>query len=196
MGKITSCKDLLMLLLYAKGHTGKQCEPIQGRTRLMKMVFLFDREIRQKLGSKNPQTQSIVPDFAAYDYGPFSPRVFSDIDFLTETGFVESCPLSEDGSLPEEAFEYNYWQAGAQSDDDVAEIHQQMEFGLTGLGRGFVEERLRDILTAGQWEVVDEFKKRCTSVPLRALLKYVYTKYEDMTRKSKIRDEILSDYKY
>ena len=48
MSKIRNCKDLLMALLYAKGHTGKQCEPIIGKTRLMKMVFLFDEEIRPK----------------------------------------------------------------------------------------------------------------------------------------------------
>ena len=29
MAKISSSKDVLMLLLYAKGQRGEQCEPIQ-----------------------------------------------------------------------------------------------------------------------------------------------------------------------
>ena len=39
MTKIKSAKDLIMLLLYAKGHKGVEGEAVVGRTRLMKMIF-------------------------------------------------------------------------------------------------------------------------------------------------------------
>lgn len=48
MTKIKSAKDLIMLLLYAKGHKGVEGEAVVGRTRLMKMIFLFDKEIRKQ----------------------------------------------------------------------------------------------------------------------------------------------------
>ena len=48
MGKVASSKDLILLLLFAKGHENAANEPIRGRTRLMKMVFLFDKEVRRR----------------------------------------------------------------------------------------------------------------------------------------------------
>jgi len=62
---------------------------------------------------------------------------------------------------------------------------------LTPNGRGFVQEEL-DGLTVEQWEALDKFKSRCTGIPLKALLRYVYGKYPKLTTNSKIRDEILS----
>jgi len=43
MHKIDSPKDLIMALLYAKGPEMEN-QPIHGKTRLMKMIFLFEKE--------------------------------------------------------------------------------------------------------------------------------------------------------
>ena len=61
--KASSPKDLVMLLLYAKGHTGRVCEPIRGRTRLMKTVFLLKEELLPKMRLKQSLSRDAFPVF-------------------------------------------------------------------------------------------------------------------------------------
>ena len=44
MATLNNRKDILLLLLYSPGKTGNPNEPIVGRTRLIKMLFLFKKE--------------------------------------------------------------------------------------------------------------------------------------------------------
>jgi len=192
MAKVSSCKDILMLLLYAKGADGKKCAPISGRTRVMKMVFLFEKELKRKFNTGKDISKSAFPDFTPHNFGPFSPAVFSDLEFLVEHGFVK---VAQPGrpAQQEEKEEYSYWQAASCLDsDDDAGVYEEV-FSLTAMGREFVQSGSLAKVNASQHKVLDEFKSRCTSVPLRALLRYVYTKYPKMTTESRIRDEILSD---
>jgi len=197
MGKVTSSKDLIMLLLYARGHKGERCEPIRGRTRLMKMVFLFDKEIRRNFNLERAIPDEVMPEFIEFDYGPFSSQVFNDLEFLVELGFARVKLAGDSEPLPEEAFEYKeYWQAGPGSDTEEEAPGYEEQFSLTKLGRDFVKDELSENLTEDQWTILDRFKARCTAASLRALLRYVYTKYPKWTTQSKIRDEVLSEYKY
>jgi len=179
-----------MLLLYAKGHKGQRCEPIRGRTRLMKMIFLFAKEMRPKFDLDKIILDNAIPSFTPYDYGPFSDRVFTDLEFLVELGFVRVTPIKDSEVLPEEASEYNYWQAGADPTADPEQREHEEEFSLASLGQEFVKDGRAGKLSPNQWAALDEFKARCTSAPLHALLRYVYAKYEDMTKRSKIRNHI------
>lgn len=187
MGKIKSSKDLLMLLLYAKGKRGEACEAIVGRTRLMKMVFLFDEEIRKKFNLGDVFPKEILPKFEAYDYGPFSARVYDDLEFLVNMGFVDVNASGNKELLADEAEEYEYWQAISGDEDRPF----QEQFTLADVGTKFVEKKLKSELTDEQWQVLDDFKKRCTSASVTALLKYVYARYPKMITKSKIRDQVL-----
>ncbi len=187
MGKVSSCKDLLMLLLYAKGHKGEQCEPIVGKTRLMKMVFLFDKEIRRKFNLEQSIPDEVMPYFEARNFGPFSGQIYQDLEFLVEMGLVDVVEVGKEELIKDEIEEYSYWQATS----DVVDRPFPEEFWLTPLGRQFVEEKLKDELSEENWKTLDEFKKRCTSAPLKALLKYVYSKYPETTKESTIRDEVL-----
>lgn len=199
MKKIDSLKDLLMILLYAKGHTGEQCQPIQGRTRLMKMVFIFKKELLPKVNKDKTIAPEALPKFDAYDYGPFSPQVYADLEFLIEMGFVTFRNISKESLYPEESMEYKHWtdDAGSAGSDDDSGPEFFQEFYLTeDLGRPFVLDELLGILSKKQLAIIDEFKTRCTDATLRSLLRYVYTKYPDYTTESKIRDEILSEYSY
>jgi len=192
MSKITNPKDLLMVLLYAKGATGRQCEPIRGRTRLMKMVFLFDKEVRRRFNLDKVISEQALPDFTPYDYGPFSADVFEDLEFLVELGFV--VPHLAGDALPEEEQEYSYWQAGSSPDGDDSGPEAEEQFSLTKIGRSFVADELKNALSKAQWHTIDEFKARCTAAPLRSLLRYVYSKYPEQTTHSTIRQEILAGY--
>lgn len=196
MTQVTSSKDFLMLLLYAKGHKGKQCEPIRGRTRLMKMIFLFDKEIRRKFNLSKVISRNAFPSFEAYDFGPFSAQVFSDLEFLIELGFVRVIPATGEDIFPEEAMEYDYWQASSGFEGDHVGPEYEEDFSLTALGKQFVEEGEAGELSPEQQSALNEFKSRCTGTSLRSLLRYVYTKYPKTTTESKIRNEILSEKSY
>lgn len=193
MAKVSSSKDLLLLLLYARGHKNRVCEPVRGRTRLMKMIFLFDKEVRRRFNLEKAVPKDCLPDFSPYDFGPFSAKVFSDLEFLVELGFVDVRRTSDSATLEEEALEYEYWQAGSDAEVDDTAQPEEEEFALSRIGRQFVEEGEAGELTPEQWRGLDEFKRRCTGTDLRTLLRYVYTKYPEMTTESKIRDELLRE---
>lgn len=65
-------KFLTMALMYANEGT-----PIEGRTRLQKLVFLLQKQLENEeieLGS------DIEYEFVPYDYGPFSKELYADLD--------------------------------------------------------------------------------------------------------------------
>jgi hypothetical protein len=191
MGAVTNSKDLLMLLLYARGKSGAVAEPILGRTRLMKMVFLFDKEIRRQFNLEHAIPEETLPKFEPYHYGPFSADVYSDLEFLIGLEFVTKSEAANAAAPPdEEASEYEHWQSGATDDGDGAQFAQS-QFALTQRGRTFVEQGRAGDLTAEQWDALDRFKARCTGTSLTSLLRYVYEKYPSMTANSKIRDQVM-----
>lgn len=187
--KITSSKDLIVLLLYAKGAHGKLCEPIIGRTRLVKLLFLFDKEIRSKFNLKKEIPDSALPSFEPYNYGPFSDQIWADLEFLVNFGMVKVKPVGADdeASMDAELTENEYWQLKTGNESSISSYGDTEEFSLTPEGREFVKSGAIGKLTSDQWGIFDKFKKRCTEIPLEALLRYVYNKYPEMAIKSKIR---------
>jgi hypothetical protein len=72
----------VMLMLYAPGSTGMFGEPVLGKTRLMKEVFLLDYEAK----SSDPILH--VGPFLPYKYGPFNRKVAAATDDLTNAHLV------------------------------------------------------------------------------------------------------------
>lgn len=187
--RASSSKDVLLLLLYARGVKGQIAEPIAGRTRLMKMIFLFDKELRRDFELGNVIADEAMPNFVAFDYGPFSANVYADIEFLVGLNFIKVVSTDED--LPEEeAAEFEHWQSSTD-DTEREEYHLEL-FALTEIGKKFVSSGRAGELTVDQWHVLDRFKARCMATSLRSLLQYVYSKYPETTSQSKIRTQILS----
>jgi uncharacterized protein YwgA len=193
MAKITNPKDLIMLLLYAPGTSGALCDPIEGQTRLMKMIFLFKKELSRRFNLDQVIDDKAFPDFEAYDYGPYSASVYCDLEFLVNLNFVEVVLAGEPEILEEERQEFDYWSATKNEDEDLDAQYLGRQFRLTELGKKFVEKKLVEEkgVTQEQLKVLGDFKKRCCESSLRSLLRYVYTRYEDMTEKSKIKHEVL-----
>ena len=81
---------LVLVLLYAPGPTGQYAEPIEGRTRIMKEIFLLDEEGT----SEDPLLHSGLP-FIAYKYGPFSKKVAAAVSTLTNEGRLEVLGVAE-----------------------------------------------------------------------------------------------------
>src|SRR5216684_4120099 len=134
--KAATSKDLLLLILYSKGPRGIVAEPIIGRTRLMKMIFLFDKELRRDFRFETAVDAAAIPVFEPYDFGPFSSEVYTDLEFLVDLGFVRVSPVG-DSLPPEEAAEYEYWRA---TSSDAADAEDELEqFALTATGVKFVE---------------------------------------------------------
>lgn len=191
MGKIKNPKDLLMLLLYATGPSGEVAEPIQGQTRLMKMVFLFQNELVKQFNLGDVIEPSAFPEFVPFDYGPYSAQVYGDLEFLVNLQFIKVVENGQPDVTEEEKREFDYWSATAKADSDLNARNVGRAFELTERGRRFVEEKLWLNLNVAQRNALNEFKQRCVSTALRSLLRYVYTKYDKMTTKSLIKNEIL-----
>ncbi len=192
--KINNRKDIFLLLLYSPGIRADVNEPIAGRTRLTKMLFLFREEALQHFRSGTSITGANFYEFFAWDFGPFSTQVYDDLLFFSLRGFVESGATESDDVLPEEAAEWEKW---TETNDLAASEEgfdfQEESFRLTDKGAAFTRE-LYDQLSEPQQNLLREFKIRTTKVPLRALLQYVYSNYPDQIVKSKIREQVLGHY--
>ncbi len=193
---INNRKDILLLLLYSPGCAGKANEPIVGRTRLVKMLYLFKKEAMEYFRKGTEIDEDSFYCFYAWNFGPFSTEVYDDITFFLLRGFVQSS-ISESQALPESEAEWEQWssRSGVATDENVCDEYNDEEFQLTKKGLRFTEE-LYDTLTRSQKTHLREFKVRTSAAPLRALLRYVYSNYPDDATQSQIKDEVLHGADY
>lgn len=185
-------RDILMLLLYAPGASDRIGEPILGRTRLMKLSYLFREEAYESFRFNRVFPVEVLPPFEAWKFGPFSRDVFIDADFLVQTGFVRSSAVDKTDATEAGESEFEYWRHELALDErDQDDEYYEECFVLTDRGRSFVEERLLPLLEENQVSALYEFKKRYNSLPLRVLLRYVYENYPEMTSRSEIAGDVL-----
>src|SRR3989304_180692 len=98
--RIDNRKDLLLLLLFSPGRTSEANEPIVGRTRLMKMMFLFKEEAMSHFLRETDIPEGEFYEFFPWHFGPFSREVYDDLTFFLLRGFLEGNAVEED-ALPE-----------------------------------------------------------------------------------------------
>lgn len=184
-------KRLLLLLLYSPGVTGDPCEPIEGRTRLTKMVFLFEEEVAEDF-RRDKAVELEDYGFEAWKYGPMSRKLFEDLEFLQSIGFVETGPASDTSGLSEEAGEYRAFEIeGEIANGADVESYQPDSFRLSETGKAFVKERLYPELSPAQRDLLRSFKASLNGRPLRSILRYVYQRYPEMAEESEIREKVL-----
>jgi len=188
-GRKLNSKDLLVMLLYLPGVRDLEGEPISGKTRLMKMVFLFEKELYKKFRFDKQISTSDLPQFSGYDYGPFTSQIYEDIEFLRGLQYLDSKPEEDEQEAADEVKAYFDWGASVQREE--AREYQAEKFFLTDRGKRFARERLMPRLTQNQVEALKRFKQACTKATLRQILKYVYTKYPKYGEKSKIKDQFI-----
>lgn len=188
--KIDNRKDYLLLLLYSEGQKKQLNEPIIGRTRLTKMLFLFKHELLDKF--KKGRDESIpFYEFFPWNFGPFSSQVYEDLKFFQLRNFIEASDDAEETSA-ESVAEWEYATELEEGNDNEFTEYVEQQFRLTERGCRFAEQ-LHQALSSTQRQMLREFKARLTAVPLRALLKYVYSEYPDQTTKSLIKDSVLGE---
>jgi len=169
--------DAIVLLMGAPG--GRE-EPghLEGVTRLEKLIFLLEREtpVRDWLTEK--------ADFRSHRFGPFSSKIYQAADTLAAASMLRDS--AKDAKTQEDG-----WEAvNMLMDDEDVDAYTTRVFDLTDRGRRYYEKLLEDLPPNAE-ATLAQFKDKFGNLPLRQLVRYVYTRYPQFTDKSEIRDEIL-----
>lgn len=178
--KVETSLDLLIVLLYAPGSTGRFAESICGITRLQKLVFLLKQG--EGPGSIVEAAKEIL--YKAYKMGPFSQELYSDIDLLKSLGFLQTKKLEyfipDDEDKPD----------GVTEDDGSSQQSvESTEYALVGQGIRAGQELFEGLPRSDRDGLV-KFKSFFNALPLRQLLIFVYKKYPNFTGESVIRGQL------
>jgi hypothetical protein len=186
-------KHILLLLLYSNGSMDDYNEPIEGRTRIVKMMFLFDKEIKKEFIKDSSIDLIEFPDFTPWKYGPFSKQIYDDIEFFINNEYIISELIVNDSSEIEGLEYFNWLDDFLVTDENeiISDIYRQERFSLTKLGMNYVEGHIYNDLTENQKEIVKVFKLKINTASLNAILRYTYMKYPEFTTKSEIKGSIL-----
>lgn len=185
-----SSRDLV-LLLVGLDPTGVTSRGIGGITRLQKLLYILEQEERVK-----PIGDTFA--FTAYKAGPYSSRLYDDLEFLENLGLIESEVVSE--ATEPEAAEVDQLSFGdlisnggpsPEESGRASDAYEERSFRLTQKGLEKVRELLNE---SGYQPAVDGIRKvksRFGDHSLSDLLYYVYTKYPAMTVESEIKNKVL-----
>lgn len=185
-------EDLILCFLYANGVTESVNEPISGRTRLIKLIFIFKEDYSKQFNKDNLViSEKDLPEFFPWKYGPMSKDVLQDIEFFRKIKFLKTEEVKNALAF-EEADELNSLTEEYSIDDNAELEYVHEKYSLTDVGKKYVEEVIKPILKDEQWKLLSELKKRFNEASLRNILQYVYSKHPKSTDKSIIKDEIMN----
>lgn len=181
--KVENSLDILLLLLYAPGGSEKCGEPIEGITRLQKLMFL----LKEGEGPKSlVETAEREIEFKAFKMGPYAESLQSDLDELLSIGLIRTKRLryliADDGDA--EGNEGRVYGSGQKR-----EVVESLKYELTDIGTQAGKE-LWESLDEKTREGLTKFKTFFGSLSLRQLLIFVYDKFPQMTGKSEIREKL------
>ena len=182
--RVENAMDLLLTLLYAPGKKGTAAEPIEGITRLQKLLFL----LQQDVGPKQMVQEAEAYRYKAYKMGPYSEQLRGDLEELESAGIVVTKRLDywlpDDGDgVPEK---------GADFDTPTRKTKrvESYRFSLSpDLGQKIGKD-LWGSLAPKKREELAAFKAFFNSLSLRQLLIFTYEKYPKFTEASTIRKQL------
>lgn len=177
---VDSGLDLMLVLLYSPGRSGRFCEEIRGITRFVKVLFLLIKE-----GGFTDVAGEFA--FEAYDYGPWSGEIFDNIEALQEVGI-----LSIEEMMPESPEEIaDEMERIKQTAETYVPTHRKgMIYSLTSKGEK-VGKKVYERLSRNERTRVERVKKKFNRMPLDRLLKHIYMNYPEVTIKSKIKEQVV-----
>lgn len=182
-------KSLLLLLLYVPIRNEQVNVPIKGRTRLMKMVFLFEEEVLPDFEKDKAFDEINLPEFIGWKYGPFSKDLLNHLEFLINQKYIK-VEISSTAPISAELDEYKYWIEDL--DEFESREYDEEIFKLDEKGISKAVE-FWSYLSENQKKLLVEFKRVLNRAPLDRILEYVYKKYkDDYIDKSLIREKYLS----
>lgn len=190
--QINNRRDILLLLLYSPGVREAPNEPISGRTRLTKALFLFKEEVLPQFRRGTAITAENFYEFFPWNFGPFSRQIYDDLNFFQLHGFIEE-EGTEEETLPESAAEWEEWLRSSAPDSAESAFteYEEQQFKLSEKGAAFTKSKLYQLLSDDQKRLLREFKTRVGSASLRSILRYVYERYPKEIVNSEIRDQVL-----
>lgn len=194
--KELNSKDLLLSFLYSPGQNDKINEPIIGRTKLTKMMYLFEKQIYPQFFKDDMKID--MPLFEPYYFGPFSKQLFEDLSFFESIGMIISCktniPLSSAEKIESESVSDEYiadeWEDVSFDKDDDAKF--ESSYSLSQSGKKYIEENVWCIFTELQKEKLRAFKEQINKISLDSLLRYVYNKYPEDAKNSLIANKYIT----
>lgn len=187
--------DIILLLLYSPGYTDMVNEPINGRTKITKILFLFEKELAKKFKLDKLTGNEDIFNFTAWNFGPMSATIFKNLDFLKNIGFVESTLATSYNVTTEEINEFNHYYNDVDDNEEPITEYKSEQFCLTPKGIKFIEDKGKyRLLTDDQKKYLKEYKTKLNKASLRDILKYVYMTYPAYTEKSIIKDDILGEH--
>ncbi len=177
----------LLLLVIGLDDTGAASDGISGITRLQKFIFLLEEEC----GIKAPENGF---EFQPYKAGPYSPRLYDDLELLENMGFVQVETAAE--STATETADIDGLTFGdliGSDDERSSDAFQERRFRLTKKGKDRIESILKTDNGVQAAKGVRRIKSNYSAYSLRDLLRYIYTKYPGMTTESEIIDQVLGE---
>ena len=187
-------KDLLLSFLYSPGINEKTCEPIIGRTKLTKMMFLFEKQIYPKFFKSKIEIE--LPDFEPYLFGPFSRQLFEDLSFFESIGMIKT----EETNIPVLPVDEVEGKEYCDDEDEWGEAvldgkneKYELSYFLSNIGIKYVEENVWPLFTSEQKKILADFKAQINRISLSSLLMYVYKKYPDQTVNSVIVSSVMKN---
>lgn len=149
---------LPLALMYAHDR-----DPIEGRTRLQKMIFLLQKKFEEEDGGL-PISDKY--SFTPYDYGPFSQPLYTDLDELREADL--------DGN-----------QLVVERSDTFDRGKVKYQYELTPAGTAFIEDELADDAKFQQiLRKAEEIKEEYNNLSLNEVIDRVYSEYPEYAENS------------
>jgi uncharacterized protein len=174
--------QMLMMLLAAPGMRGREGEPIQGTTRLQKLLFLIEHEAKLK------PTKGSDFDFTAWKFGPVSKELYDDLEKLENLGLLESEPVSQPSTTELDEYGLSFDDLMGEEETQSRDSFEEKKYRLSEKGLEWVREHE---LHTEAFDKIRKIKEKYGALSLQDLLHYVYTKFPDMTTASEIKGKVL-----
>lgn len=180
-------KEAMLVLVGADGANGHPNEPIDGKMRLQKLLFLMTQHLRPDVAAR----------FEAHNFGPFDDAVSVDLQFLAGEGLIEPIGgTTEIEVLPPGSDRGDRILEWIRSRNDkgsnsTLETYRLTQKGLTWVERFFASEEFGSAEAKERLAAEAARMKRVYGhMPLEDLVEYVYQEYPEFTARSKIRHEV------
>jgi uncharacterized protein YwgA len=195
-------REMLLLLIGLDESPTER--GLGGITRIQKLLYLLDTE--EKI---HPTGEGF--NFEAYKAGPYSSRIYDDLEFLENLDFIKrlkpsgqdaadlaTSAVASDPEMAEVDFTFEELMGPedvmAPEPDEIAptaDSYEETRYALTEQGREKVETLLKSKEYKPFVDGIRKVKSRFAKYSLNDLLYYVYTRHPDMTTESEIKEKVL-----
>ena len=176
--KVENGTDVILVLLYAGGNRRNENEEIMGNTRLVKLMFLLEKET---------SLNRYLTDFTyeAYNFGPFSSELYDSLQALVSARLVQINRSESEGYLDEA----DRYQIERQTESEAESPRNTVVYSLTSEGI-VVASALYSSLSETERNDIINLKRKFNGISLRRLLQYIYRKYKEYATESVIKDYV------